>query len=119
MKDNEKKLFNKSAREIISNKQYTDESILEYIRSQNRNYKDERIIPTYPISPEEWFNRVSFSSDYKYMIDDKYYEDLINSDVVIMTGATQYTKQCDVKKLEKQCERIYNDWVNKLLEDDI
>lgn len=109
MKEDDKKLFNMFAREIISNKQYTDESILEYIRSQNINYKDERIIPTYPISPEEWFNRVSFSSEYKDMIDDKYYEDLINSDAVIMTGDTQRTKQY---------ERTYNDWVNKLLEDD-
>ncbi len=117
MKEYEKKLFNMFSREIVSNKQYTDESILEYIRSQNINHKYERIIQTYPISPEEWFNRVSFSSEYKDMIDDKYYEDHINS--VIMTGATQYTKQCDIKKLEKPCERIYNDWTNKLLEDDL
>jgi hypothetical protein len=50
--------FNMFAREVISDKQYTDESILDYIKEDSEHYSNPRNIPRYPIDPYEWIHRV-------------------------------------------------------------
>lgn len=64
MKEDDKKLFNMFAREIVSNKQYTDDRILDNLKDKEIRYTEQfRQIPVYPISPYEWLNKVSFSKD--------------------------------------------------------
>lgn len=54
--------FNKFAKEIISDKQYTDESILNYIKDPDDvKYVNEKIIPIYPINPYDWIDKVKLS----------------------------------------------------------
>ena len=54
--------FNKFAKEIISDKQYTDESILTYIKDPDGvKYPNEKIIPIYPIKPHDWIDKVKLS----------------------------------------------------------
>ena len=66
MSENEKKLFNMFAKEIISNKQYTDGSILDNLKDKEIKYTQEfRQIPVYQISPYEWLDKVSISKDVK------------------------------------------------------
>lgn len=96
MKEYEKKLFNLFSREIISNKQHTDDNILDNINDKEIRYtKEFRQIPVYQISPYEWLDKVSFNAD------------KIDNDTVTLTGCTQCTRQSDI-------ERVYNEWVNKI-----
>lgn len=54
--------FNEFAKEIISDKQYTDESILNYIKDPNGViYTNEKIIPIYPINACDWIDKVKLS----------------------------------------------------------
>ena len=66
MKEDNKKLFNMFAREIVSNKQYIDDSILDNLKGKEIRYTEQfRQIPVYPISPYEWINKVSLSGGIK------------------------------------------------------
>jgi hypothetical protein len=48
------------AREVISDKQYTDDSIIDYIQEglHEIEYPNPRNIPRYPIDPYEWIHIV-------------------------------------------------------------
>lgn len=47
---------------IVSNKQYTDDSVLDYIKdSDSVKYPNEKIIPVYPINPYDWIDKVKLS----------------------------------------------------------
>jgi len=52
--------FNMFAREVISDKQYTDDSIIDYIQEglHEIEYPNPRNIPRYPIDPYEWIHIV-------------------------------------------------------------
>lgn len=54
--------FNKFAKGIISDKQYTDESILNHIKDPDSvKYVNEKVIPIYPINPYDWIDKVKLS----------------------------------------------------------
>lgn len=56
--------WNEFIKETISDKQYTDESILNYIKDPDGvRYPNEKIIPIYPINPYDWINKVSLNSE--------------------------------------------------------
>ena len=54
--------FSKFAKGIISDKQYTEESILNYIKDPDGvKYPNEKIIPIYPTNPYDWIDKVKLS----------------------------------------------------------